>query len=89
MADPIESEFANLMNELAAGLDELLNGPSLPGLPKKSQVCFVLLTTRFGDITGGRVNYISNGDRQDIIATLRELLARFEGRYVDLPETPQ
>jgi hypothetical protein len=83
MTQPIQPEFHETMNALAHGLDDIFNGTKLPGLPRKSEVCFVLLTTRFGDIHGGRVNYISNGERQDVIATLRELLARFEGRYVD------
>jgi hypothetical protein len=42
---------------------------------------FVLLTANFGDYEGGRVNYISNGDRADIVAMMKELIARFEGRH--------
>ena len=35
------------------------------------------------DGSEGRMNYISNARREDMIAALHELLARFEGRYDD------
>lgn len=59
----------------AHGIDDLLNPP---GKPKET--AFILLVAGFGDIKGGRVNYISNGDRADCISMLHEILARFEGR---------
>lgn len=77
---PIESEQRELMNALAAGIDKLFNGDRR-GHDRK--VAFVLLTAHFGDIEGGRVNYISNGERPDIITMMKELIARFEGRYSD------
>ena len=46
----------------------------------KKRWAFVLLTAEFGVIRDGRVNYISNGEREDMVAMLRELLARFEGQ---------
>lgn len=73
---PIQQEHREIMNGLAHAIDELFN---LPGLPKK--VGFVLLTAEFGKIDGGRVNYISNGERTDMLAMMKELTARFEGRY--------
>ena len=84
MSDPITPEFQQAMRQVARVLDDAFNGP--PG--RKSTVAFVLLTAKFGDIQGGRVNYISNGDRASTIAMLREYLARLEGRYVDAPEGP-
>ena len=56
---------------------------------KKPKVGFILLTAEFGKIDGGRVNYISNGEREDMIAMMREYLARVEGRYSDGPTTRQ
>ena len=50
---------------------------------------FVVLVAEFGRIEGGRVNYISNGERDDMVAMLREYLARLEGRVAETPETPQ
>ena len=81
MADPIEQQHHAVMNALARGIDEGLNGPRLPGV--KPKIGFVLLVSEFGKIDGGRVNYISNGQREDMLAMLREYLARVEGRYSD------
>lgn len=83
MSDPIQAKYRQQMNQIARQLDEGLNGKRRLG--KKPTVGFVLLTAEFGKIDGGRVNYISNGERADMIAMLREYLARVEGRYVDTP----
>lgn len=80
---PIQEEQRATMNALAQGLDDIFNPPPLPGLPRTKKVGFVLLTAYFGQIEDGRVNYISNGEREDMVAMLKELLARFEGQ----PET--
>lgn len=83
MADPIQPQFHAVMNDLAHGLDEIFNGPKLPGVPRNAKVGFVLLSFEFGKAEGGRVNYISNGERTDMIAAMREWLARAEGRAID------
>jgi len=75
---PIEEEQRLLMNALAEGIDKLFNGDR-KGHDRK--MCFVLLSAKFGDIKDGRVNYISNGDRADCVSMLKEITARFEGRY--------
>lgn len=85
-APPIQEQYRAQMNAVAKGLDEAFNGP---GYAVNRKVCFVLLTCEFGKIDDGRVNYISNGERSDIIATLRELLARFEGRVPNLGPAPR
>ncbi len=77
---PIQEEQRVTMNALAHTLDHIFNPPPLPGLPRTKKVGFVLLTAYFGQIDDGRVNYISNGERADMVAMLRELLARFEGQ---------
>jgi hypothetical protein len=65
------------MRAIAEALDDELN----PGRPKT--VGFVVLTFPFA-VPGsfeGQCNYISNGaDRRDMIAMLKELVARFEGQ---------
>ncbi|SCX89149.1 hypothetical protein [Paracoccus tibetensis] len=81
MSDPIQAQYVQRMNRLALVIDEKLNGRRKPGRPR--QLAFILLTAEFGKIDGGRVNYISNGERADMIAMLREYLARVEGRYVE------
>lgn len=85
---PVQEQYKEVMNGLANGIDDILNGG------KKGHdrtVCFVLLLSEFGDIKGGRVNYISNGERDDCISMMKEILARFEGSYIDAPttDTPQ
>lgn len=75
------------MNKLARVIDEWFNGKRKPN--RQPKVGFILLTAEFGKIDGGRVNYISNGNREDMLAMMREYLARAEGRYQDGPETKQ
>jgi hypothetical protein len=73
---PIEGKQREIMNGIAEVLDEAFN---MGERPKK--IAFVLLTAHFGDYKGGRVNYISNGERGDIVTMMKELIARFEGRH--------
>lgn len=77
---PIQPELQETMAAVASAVDEIFNGPA-KGADK--QVAFVLLTAKFGQIDGGRVNYISNGEREDIIAMMKETIARFEGRVIE------
>jgi Mor family transcriptional regulator len=74
----ISPKLHGTMNALARGLDDILNGSERP-----KKVAFVLLTANMGDYVGGRVNYISNGERADIVAMMKELIARFEGRRAE------
>src|SRR5690242_152088 len=72
---PIESEFRDVMQEIARSLDMILNG-NLRGSDKTTG--FVLLVFPYGE-KEGRCNYISNGaDRADIIKLLREQANRFD-----------
>lgn len=86
MAEPIQPEMRQQMNAIAHALDEVFNGPKQPGVSPR--VGFLLLTAEFGRIDDGRVNYISNGRRADMVAMLREVLARFEGRAHAAPGAP-
>lgn len=74
---PIEAKYRQKMNDLARGLDEILNG-GVKG--KDRETGFVLLVFPFGN-TDGRCNYISNGaDRRDIVVMMKEQIKRFEGQ---------
>ncbi len=85
MPDPIQPDAFASMNKLARDIDLGLNGKK-----KRRRFGFILLVAEFGKIEGGRVNYISNGQRADMLAMLREYLARAEGRFVaDAPERKQ
>lgn len=78
MSDPIDSQYRELMNAVATGLNDVLGG-----------LGFALLIFEHGKVDGGRVNYISNSNRDDMIAAMREWLARAEGRAHDAPGVTQ
>ena len=69
------TDTKHFMQALAGGIDEILNGNVLP---KKNG--FVVLVFPFDQVDGARTNYVSNCDRKDIIAALKEVTARFEGQ---------
>lgn len=74
---PIEPKFIEMMNALARGIDEILNGHAR-GADRKNG--FVLLVFPF-EGHEGRCNYISNGaDRRDIVTLFKEQIKRFEGQ---------
>jgi hypothetical protein len=73
--EEISREYRRAMNELARDLDAIFNGTRKG---KDRNVCFTLLITDFNK--GNRVNYISNGEREDIVVMLKEILARFQGQ---------
>lgn len=83
MAEPIPEEFRQKMNAIADALDDLFNGEDRDREPK---ICFALLMAESGRIEDGRVNYISNADRGDMAAMIKEWLARIEGRYAEPPK---
>jgi len=75
---PIERKHYEIMNKLGRFLDHAFNGPSL-ARNQPSKTGFVLLVFDLGE-AGGRMNYISNANRSDVVTALKEQVARFEGR---------
>lgn len=69
---PIEQKHRAKLRALAETIDEFLN----PYDPKDTG--FIVLMFPF-EASEGRCNYISNADRQDVMAMLREQLSYFEG----------
>lgn len=69
------TDTKNMMQSMASALDEVLNEKG-----KKKKNGFVLLVFPFDGPEGQRTNYVSNGQRQDIIVALKEIIARFEGQ---------
>lgn len=63
---------------VAKGIDTILNGQERP-----KRIGFALFVFEFGKTEGGRVNYVSNGDRETMIVAVKEWLARAEGRVVE------
>lgn len=72
---PIEPAYIKKMNDLAHFLDHEFNGEAKGGARK---VGFVMMVFPFRD-HGGRCNYISNANRDDVVVLLKEQLARFQG----------
>lgn len=70
---PLDSSYEQQMNALGRLIDEFFN----PDGEKKTG--FVLMVFPFGDVIGHRINYLSNADRDDIVATMKHQIARFEG----------
>jgi len=75
---PIEAEFRAKMNALAKYIDEYFNGGKFGSA---RDVGFVLLVAKFGE--NQRCNYISNCDRSDTIAMMKETAARLSGQRLD------
>lgn len=48
-----------------------------------------VLVAPFDAPKDARVNWVSNGKREDMLVMMKELIARFEGRVQDTPEAPQ
>jgi hypothetical protein len=66
-------ETSQMMRAMARSIDDTLNtgaGPKKAG--------FVLLVMPFDGPPGARTNYISNAEREDVVAMLKEVVARFE-----------
>lgn len=70
------------MQAAMSALDEAWNGGAKDSDRK---VGIVILTFPFGGPKDGRVNYIGNGERDSVRIALKELLARWEGRYAETP----
>lgn len=73
----IDPKWRALMNDIARDLDIAFNG-HIQGPAKETG--FVLLLFPFNGPKGQRCNYISNAERRDIVSTLKEIVARFEGQ---------
>lgn len=80
----IQAETREAMNGLARGIDKILNGDGA----EAKRWGFALLVYPFGEGPHrDRMNYIGNGERDHVLVAIKELAARWEGRYVE-PEPP-
>jgi len=76
---PLEDATHEAMNDIALMLDSLT--PEGYG--------FTLLMFKMNGKGDGRMNYISNASREDMLAALKELVANFEGRVQHAPSSKQ
>lgn len=84
---PIDTQFRELMNNLAGNLDGIFNGDKHGADRETGFVLLVFPFTRDGVKYEGRANYISNANRADIIVLLKEQLAYFQGQPDNLRGT--
>lgn len=82
MSDRVENNPA--MQVAAQTLDDFFNGRQRP-----RRIGFALFVFPTNMPRGARTNYVSNCNRADMIAALKEVLARFEGRVPEQSETVQ
>ena len=74
--EPIEPKYEAMMQDVAVVLDRFFNGAKRGS---ERPTGFVLLVFPYGETTGSRCNYISNGaNRFDIVKLLREQANRFD-----------
>jgi hypothetical protein len=78
---PIQKETVGVMKALAEAVDEALNGQR--SVVKQPRWGFALLVFPFGDPGQDRMNYIGNGQRDDVLVAIKELAARWEGRVIE------
>lgn len=80
-----QRETDGFMRQLAMALDHMLNEPD------NKKWGFALLVYPFN---GGaapdrqRMNYVGNGNRDDVLKAMKEIVARWEGRFIET-ETKQ
>lgn len=73
---PVSSEYAEMMKSIASAIDHAFNSDA-KGDDKTTG--FILMVFPFND-HGGRCNYMSNAQREDVVVLLKEQLARFQGQ---------
>lgn len=77
--EAIEPAVAAQMKGVGNAIGEALEGTGYG---------FALLVFPFGD-SDGRMNYISNSNREDMLVAMKEFIASHEGRFADTPDTVQ
>lgn len=80
---PIQEKYREQMKALALALDELLNGAGgAEAQPAGKRVGFFLAVydMEHEGPAPGRFNYISNSDKTDVRAMMKEIEARIAGR---------
>lgn len=75
---PLQPEVKEKARALGDAINHFLNGPAAPGERKWG---FALFMFPFGGGDDHRSNYLSNADRETMLATLKEFIARAEGRF--------
>lgn len=88
---PIEEHYLKIMNDIGRAIDEIFNGVNCPLAERKTGFVLMVFNTSqdFDGAPGGRFNYLSNCERVDVIACMKEIIARNEGRSQPAPVAVQ
>jgi hypothetical protein len=78
-AGPVEQRYKDQMTAVMRTLDQFFNGNKGP---RKTGVAVLVFSLEHQE-EGGRVNYMSNVDRGDMLTAMKEFIARNEGRFDD------
>lgn len=70
----VMNDTNNLMREIAKSLDQILNPDG------ERKIGFGLFVFPMDGPEGARTNWVSNADRRDMVCSLKEIVARFEGQ---------
>lgn len=80
---PIQEKYRAQMNALAVSLDEILNGAggaAARGPGERVGFFLAVFDMEHEGPAPGRFNYISNSDKTDVRAMMKEIEARIAGR---------
>lgn len=69
----VQKEYLESMREVARLVDKIFNPDG------KKKIGFVLLAFPFGEKPDARMNYMSNGNRADVLLSMKEFIGRAEG----------
>lgn len=76
--EPIEEKYKSMMYEVATLINNIFNPDGI------KTTGFALLVFPFEQPNNEhKANYLSNAIREDMLATMKEFIARAEGRYHD------
>lgn len=74
---PIQEEVREQANAIGKLIDSAIN----PDGVRRWGFALLLFGLDGQGVNDSRMNYISNADRDDMLRALKELVARFEGRW--------
>jgi len=75
--EPIPANIRELMNDIGNIIGRVIQKQVNKGEEKYGFALFMF------DFKPGRISYISNANREDMLAALKEFIAKHEGRFDD------
>jgi hypothetical protein len=76
---PVEDDMKAQIHAVGQAINDFLNPDQ-----ENKEIGFCILMFKFGEPpTSDRMNYLSNTNREDMIAAMKEFVARAEGRHHD------